>query len=60
MTVKRSNSRSLGFTRSEVESMGMTYAGTVQEAVEIARERTPRGDAVVFPYGGVVLARISR
>ena len=37
--------------------MGMTYAGTIQEAVEIARERTPRGDAVIFPYGGVVLAR---
>lgn len=46
-----------GLTRSEVESMGMTYAGTVREAVEIARERIPQGDAVVFPYGGVVLAR---
>jgi nickel-dependent lactate racemase len=47
-----------GLSRSEVESMGMTYAGTIQEAVEIAEEKTPRGDAVVFPYGGVVLARI--
>ena len=47
-----------GLDRSHVESMKMTYAKTVQEAVEIARERTPHGDVVVFPYGGVVLARI--
>jgi len=49
-----------GLTRSEVESMGMTYAATVQEAVDLAEAHTPRGDAAVFPYGGVVLARIVR
>jgi len=49
-----------GLDRSHVESMRMTPARTVQEAVELAREKMPRGDVVVFPYGGVVLARIVR
>lgn len=49
-----------GLDRSHVESMRMTPARTVQEAVELAREKMPQGDVVVFPYGGVVLARIVR
>jgi hypothetical protein len=49
-----------GLDRSHVESMKMTPARTVQEAVELAREKMPQGDVVVFPYGGVVLARIVR
>ena len=47
-----------GLDRSHVESMKMTYARTVHEAVDIATEKTPRGDAVVFPYGGFVLPRV--
>ena len=47
-----------GLQKSEVEAMRMIYARTVQEAVEMAHERTPRGDVVIFPYGGAVLARI--
>ena len=49
-----------GLDRSHVESMKMTYARTVQEAVELARETMPRGEVVVLPYGGIVLARIVR
>jgi nickel-dependent lactate racemase len=49
-----------GLDRSHVESMKMTYAQNVQEAVESAREKTPQGDVVVLPYGGAVLARIVR
>jgi hypothetical protein len=49
-----------GLDRSHVESMKMTYARTAQEAVELARETMPRGEVVILPYGGVVLARIVR
>lgn len=49
-----------GLDRSHVESMKMTYARTVQEAVELARETMPRSEVAVLPYGGAVLARIVR
>ncbi len=49
-----------GLDRSHVESMKMTYARTVQEAVELVRETMPRGEVVILPYGGAVLARIVR
>lgn len=48
-----------GLDRSHVESMKMGYAHTLTEAVELARNNTPIGDLVVFPYGGVVLPRIT-
>jgi lactate racemase len=49
-----------GLDRSHVESMKMTYARSIEEAVELAREKMSRGDAVVLPYGGVVLPRMVR
>ncbi len=48
-----------GLDRTHVESMGMGDARTLTEAVEMARSKTPTGHLVVFPYGGVVLPRIS-
>jgi nickel-dependent lactate racemase len=47
-----------GLDRSHVEFMKMTFASSIEEAVAIAARETPRGDAIVFPYGGVVLPRI--
>ena len=48
-----------GLDRSHVESMKMGYASTLTEAVEMAQSNTPTGDLAVFPYGGVVLPRIT-
>ena len=48
-----------GLDRTHVESMKMGYARTLTEAVEMARSKTPIGDLVVFPYGGVVLPKIA-
>lgn len=44
-----------GLERSLVESMKMTYASTIQEAIEIAKQALPKGDLIVFPYGGMIL-----
>lgn len=48
-----------GLDRSIVESMKMTYAKTVQEACDLVKKDIPKGDVIVFPYGGVVMPRIS-
>jgi len=48
-----------GLDRTHVESMKMGYARSLTEAVEMARSKTPIGDLVVFPYGGVVLPKIA-
>jgi len=48
-----------GLDRTHVESMKMGYARSLTEAVEMARSKTPIGDLVVFPDGGVVLPKIA-
>jgi nickel-dependent lactate racemase len=47
-----------GLDRSLVESMKMTYARTVQEACQVVERDLPKGDVIIFPYGGVVMPRI--
>lgn len=48
-----------GLDRAMVESMKMTHAETVSEACEIVKNELPKANVIIFPYGGVVLPRVS-
>jgi len=47
-----------GLERSQVESMRMIYAESIEEAIQIAYGRAPHADVIVLPYGGFVLPQI--
>jgi nickel-dependent lactate racemase len=48
-----------GLDRSHVEAMKMAFAKNIEEAIDIAKADLPKGDVAVFPFGGIVLARIA-
>ena len=47
-----------GLERSQVESMRMIYAESIEEATQIAHGQAPHADVIVLPYGGFVLPQI--
>jgi lactate racemase len=47
-----------GLERSQVEFMRMTYAESIEEAIQIAHGQAPDADVVVLPYGGFVLPQM--
>ncbi len=48
-----------GLDRSFVESMGMKYASSMEEAVRLVEKDIPKADVTILPYGGMVLPRLS-
>ncbi len=42
-----------------VESMGMKYAASMEEAIRLVEKDLPKADVTILPYGGMVLPRIS-
>lgn len=44
-----------GLSKEQVESMNMTYASTIGEAIDIVKSDLPEAEVVVLPTGGTIL-----
>jgi len=44
-----------GLSREQVTMMQFEYAGTVEEAIRMAREQLPRADVTILPSGGTII-----
>ena len=44
-----------GLTKEQVEAMCMTYAGSVDEAIDTLHKDLPKADVAIFPSGGTIM-----
>lgn len=49
-----------GLKQSEVESMGMEYAYSIEDAISRVAKILPEADVIIFPFGGAILPIIKR
>ena len=48
-----------GLSKGQVEAMGMRYAHSIDECIEMVREGLPRADVAVLASGGTALPVLS-
>ena len=49
-----------GLTKEQVQMMNFEYAGTLDEAIEMAHKSTPKADVTILPSGGTIIPVVSR
>lgn len=47
-----------GLTAEQVSMIGFVYAGSIEEAIEMAYRSVPKADVAIFPSGGNVLPQV--
>jgi lactate racemase len=48
-----------GLTKEQVQMMNFEYAGTLDEAIQLAYKTTPKADVTILPSGGTIIPVIS-